>query len=151
MVNSHMMMLLLLRIHGPPSSVLPFSSQTLYTLLHIGDVFFSSKSLSTAKIRVWVLVDLFRASLIDYSYHILKTYSLFIVNNQFCIFGNGYSNRLLKSNHQEQGRGKILFIQVREMCVLVITKNLQVMWIGLVICWSTSITKTLIFWYWREG
>jgi len=69
-----MMMLLLLRIHGPPSSVLPFSSQTLYTLLHIGDVFFSSKSLSTAKIRVWVLVDLFISNrlLISYTQNILS-------------------------------------------------------------------------------
>ena len=59
--------------------------------------------------------------------------------------GNDCRSRLSKSNHQQQGRGEIPFIQVRERCVLLITKNLQVTWIGLIICWSTSITKILFF------
>lgn len=53
-------------------------------------------------------------------------------------FGNGWCSRLSKFNHQKQGRGKILFIQVRGRCVLVTTKNFQVMRIELVICWRTS-------------
>ena len=78
---------------------------------------------------------LLRASPTDYSYSI---YSLSITNSYFCVFGNSCCNILPKSNHQKQGRGKVPFNQVRGRCVLVITKNFQVMGIGLVICWSTS-------------
>ena len=67
-------------------------------------------------------------------------------------FGNGfaadYQNPITKNIMEG---GKIPFIQMKERCVLVITKNFQVMGIGLVICWSTSNHQNINLWVLGRG